>query len=345
MQRRTAIIAALLATAIGVAAHAGEPEVGAKAPGLTVTKWIGGEPVDLEKADPNDVFVLAFWPSVYRQARYYTPQLAELQRQFQDKRVRVIAVTDEDDETIQRFLNSGWRKQMTFTIAIDRRGRSMRRWTIENNRLDPVRTYVVKSGKVVWAGNIHQELDSQVAEACGDAAYLAGAKEQQVQATKLRTAFEDEKWDDALAALDKMQAFKPREGRLCTARYMVLAMKKKDAAAAKAYGPTLLANCDDPEVLNELAWGMLTEQTWTEARDLEFAREVAHKALRLTDEKNGAIVDTYARALFELGDLKAAIEWQKKAVKICQSNDEFRGSLNEVENTLQRYQNKLNRGI
>jgi hypothetical protein len=98
-------------------------------------------------------------------------------------------------------------------------------------------------GKVVWVGQPREELDVQVAEACGDAEYLAGAKAQQTQAAKLRTAFEDEKWDDALAALDKMQAFKPREGRLCSARYMVLAMKKKDAAAAKAYGPTLLACC------------------------------------------------------------------------------------------------------
>jgi hypothetical protein len=45
-----------------------------------------------------------------------------------------------------------------------------------------------------------------------------------------------------------------------------------------------------------------------------------------------------------VGDLKA-VEWQKKAVSICKQNDEFRGSLDEVESTLQKYQTKLNRGI
>lgn len=345
MQRRKAFIPALLTLFVGTMVFAGEPELGEKAPALTVAKWIGGEPVDLEKADAADVFVLSFWPASQRQARYYTSQLSELQRQFRDKRVRVIVVTDDDEETIEKFLNGGWRKQVAFTIALDKRGRSMKRWAPQTNWAEPGRTCVVKGGKVVWVGHPREELDVQVAEACGDTEYLVGAKEQQTQAAKLRTAFEDEKWDDALAALDKMQAFKPREGRLCTARYMVLAMKKKDAAAAKAYGPTLLANCDDPEVLNELAWGMLTEKAWEEAQDLEFSRALAHKAMMLTEEKNGAIVDTYARALYEMGDLKAAVEWQKKAVNICKHKDEFRGSLDEVEGTLQKYQHKLNRGI
>lgn len=345
MQRRMVRMAALLATMLAARAHAAGPEAGDKAPALTVVKWIGGEPVDLEKADPSEVFVLSFWPASHRQARYYTSQLTELQRQFRDKRVRVIVVTDEDEETIDKFLNGGWRRQVNFTIALDKRSRSMKRWAPETNWSEPGRTCIVKGGKVVWVGQPREELEVQVAEACGDAEYLAGAKEQQVQATKLRSAFEDEKWDDALAALDKMQAFKPREGRLATARYMVLAMKKKDAEAAKKYGVTLLANCDDPEVLNELAWGMLTEEAWAEAQDFDFSRAVAHKAMILTDEKNGAIVDTYARALFEMGDLKGAVEWQKKAVNICRNNDEFRGSLDEVEETLQRYQTKLNRGI
>lgn len=345
MQRRMALIATLPALLGGVSAFAAAPEVGDKAPALTVTKWIGGEPVDLEKADAADVFVLSFWPASQRQARFYTSQLSELQRQFRDKRVRVIVVTDEDEDTIDKFLNGGWRRQVAFTIAIDKRSRSMKRWSPQTNWSEPGRTCIVKGNKVVWVGQPREELEVQVAEACGDAEYLAGAKEQQVQAAKLRTAFEDEKWDDALSALDKMQAFKPREGRLATARYMVLAMKKKDADAAKKYGATLLANVDDPEVLNELAWGMLTEKTWAEAQDLEFSRAVAHKAMTLTDEKNGAIVDTYARALYEMGDLKGAIEWQKKAVNICRNNDEFRGSLDEVEETLQKYQHKLNRGI
>lgn len=347
MQRRivTMVTQLTLVGCAGAGAVAAAPEVGDKAPALTVAKWIGGEPVDVEKADADEVFVLTFWPAGQRQARYYTSQLTELQRQFRDKRVRVIVVTDEDAETIDRFLNGGWRRQVAFTIALDKRGRSMKRWSPQSHWAEPGRTCIVKGGKVIWVGQPREELEVQVAEACGDTEYLAGAKEQQVQATKLRTAFEDEKWDDALAALDKMQAFKPREGRLCTARYMILAMKKKDAEAAKAYGRTLLAQCDDPEVLNELAWGMLTEKVWAEAQDLEFSRAVAQKAMMLTDEKNGAIVDTYARALYEMGDLKGAVEWQKKAVNICRTNDEFRGSLDEVEETLQRYQTKLNRGI
>ena len=72
-------------------------------------------------------------------------------------------------------------------------------------------------------------------------------------------------------------------------------------------------NLQDPDTLNQLAWNILTSDK-VKQRDLPLATRLAKQAMAATEEKRGDILDTYARALFDSGQVAQAIEYQKKAV-------------------------------
>ena len=73
------------------------------------------------------------------------------------------------------------------------------------------------------------------------------------------------------------------------------------------------ADIQNPRWLNELAWSILTSED-VRQRDLPLATRLAQQALELSESKDGNILDTYARALFDSGRVAEAIECQKKAV-------------------------------
>lgn len=72
----------------------------------------------------------------------------------------------------------------------------------------------------------------------------------------------------------------------------------------------------DPYDLNCLAWKILTELDPSQ-RDCPLALRLAQSAVDATDGKSAAILDTYARALFDSGRVTEALEWQQKAIDAC----------------------------
>ncbi len=83
---------------------------------------------------------------------------------------------------------------------------------------------------------------------------------------------------------------------------------------------------DDASVLNSAAWLLLIMPD-AKHQDPETALAYARTAVRLTDEGDHMILDTLALALFETGDVLAAIEVQKKAVSMAPDLAEYRERL------------------
>ena len=89
----------------------------------------------------------------------------------------------------------------------------------------------------------------------------------------------------------------------------------------------------DAETLNGYAWDILTDEN-IKQRDLPLATKLAKAAVDASDGKEAAILDTYARALFDSGKVADAVEQQKKAVAAC-TDDTMKSDL---EATLKKYQ-------
>jgi thiol-disulfide isomerase/thioredoxin len=116
--------------------------------------------------------------------------------------------------------------------------------------------------------------------------------------------------------------------------YLEEATGEADDAKLAALGRELGAiETKNASLLNEVAWTLLTEEG-IKKRDLPLAYKLAKAAFDACDGRQAAIVDTYARALFDTGKVAEAIEYQKKAVALAE-NDAVREQLTEA---LKRYE-------
>jgi thiol-disulfide isomerase/thioredoxin len=106
--------------------------------------------------------------------------------------------------------------------------------------------------------------------------------------------------------------------------------KAKAAELAKQLGGL---NLNDAQMLNDFAWAILTDET-IKQRDLPLATKLAKAGVDASKDKNAAILDTYARALFDSGKVVDAIAYQLKAIAVCANDSEK----SELEATLKKYQ-------
>ena len=96
------------------------------------------------------------------------------------------------------------------------------------------------------------------------------------------------------------------------------------------------AKCKNSMLLNQASWTILTDERF-KTRDLKLALAFAKDAFDACEGKEAAIVDTYARALFDNNKVKEAVEFQKKALELLKDGD----NRQEMEAALKKYQEKL----
>lgn len=310
--RRLPWIAALTFT-ISMALHAAK--IGDPAAPLKVAGWVKGEAVDLSKKGEAQVHVVEFWATWCGPCRTSIPHLTELQKRF-GKRVTIIGISDEDAETVEPFVKK-MGESMDYTIAVDPErvvyDAYMKAYA---QRGIPTAFVVNQTGQIAWVGHPMADLDVVIENV------LAG-KHDLIAAQK---EFEGR------ASLAERQ----REVTQLFGQYVGELNEGTKEDASKAGEELLKAVGSDPKMLNLVAWTLMTSDGIAH-RDIEFALRVAKEALDQTDGKNADIVDTYARGLFELGRIEAAIEHQKKAIELATSAE----MKSDLEATLKEYQDKL----
>jgi thiol-disulfide isomerase/thioredoxin len=303
-------------------------ELGDAAPALKVEKWIKGGPVDVQ--DGKNVYVVEFWATWCSPCKASIPHLTALQKEYKDKGVVVVGVSV--DEALKRKTRDNVAPfvqekgdEMGYTVALDDADKTTRKAYMDGFVFDGIPTaFVIDKGKVVWAGQSDDTedgsiawngLDKAVAEiVAGKYDLKAAAKadqERRVVVEKRRKALEV-----ANKYLDAVKASEKPEG-----------IEKLGQDALAALGT-------DPSLLNGFAWSLLTDED-IKFRDLKFALRVAKAAYDASEGKEAGIVDTYARALFDNGQKKEVIEYQKKAVQLAGKDDAMRA---ELETTLKKYE-------
>lgn len=108
-----------------------------------------------------------------------------------------------------------------------------------------------------------------------------------------------------------------------------------DAKLAELGKKLAAIDTTNAQMLNQVAWTLLTNGS-VKKRDLPLATKLAKGAYDASEGKDAAIVDTYARALFDSGKVDEAIRHQKKAVELCTDG----AMRQELSANLERYQAK-----
>jgi thiol-disulfide isomerase/thioredoxin len=131
-----------------------------------------------------------------------------------------------------------------------------------------------------------------------------------------------------------------RKAQALLEEYVNATGKDGDPAKAAELGRKLESfQTSNSETLNEIAWALLTDDS-IKSRDIKLALRIAKRGVDASNGKDSSVLDTYARALYEDGQVPEAIAQQKKAVELAEDPD----MKAEFAKNLEKYQAKRNEG-
>lgn len=303
-------------------------DVGSDAPQLFIKDWVKGEPIDLSKVEKDKVVVIEFWATWCGPCLRGIPHLSDMQEFFKEKGVRFVGVTDEDKKLVKSFLDDrGWDKKMRYTVACDDKRKTSNAWMKAAEQNGIPCAFVVQGGKIKWIGHPMEDAFGDTIATLADdlerykkfqAKHKAEEKRIEDIRAKISNAVNAEEWQKAYDAMGELLAIEPDNFAAEFSRYHLLQVKMDKKTDAAKYGRDLVTRTKDVESLNMLSWQVLKHEDFAEGRDLDLSMLAVKKAMKLSDEKEPSVIDTYAWVLAEQGDFKRAIEWEEKAVEMAE---------------------------
>lgn len=280
-RRSSALILFVLAAAfLGNAAEIGDP-----AAPLAIASWVKGAPVEVGQGDK--VYVIEFWATWCPPCHESIPHLTALQEKYKDELV-IVGITDEDPATVQHFLEQMGDK-MDYTIAIDSSRTTSEGYMNAYGQTGIPAAFVLdRQGRVTWVGSpLVQEFEDVIERV------VAGSY-------------------DGVAARKDAELLKVREELY---QEFVTYCGTGDVDNANALADKILKeHSTGADLLTGVAWAYLYSKNEA-ARNPKRAVEFAAAAAKVTEGKNFIVLDVYARALSESGDLAGAIREQQRALE------------------------------
>jgi len=318
-------------------------DIGSPAPALAISEWVKGEKVEGFK--PGQVYVVEFWATWCGPCLASMPHLAELQTKYGDK-AQMIGVSTEESSKVTDFLKeeqkegSTWDETITYRLGMDVEGKTNEAYmSASGERGIPTAFIVGREGTIEWIGHPMQmdEPLAKVVEGKWDRTIAKkereDARKQQLAMMKaqreIRQALASGDLETAIKVVDEVMASQPKAVRLGLVKLQLLG-NRENKDEANRYAETLATKHfqDSPQLLNDLSWGIAADQIYPGT--LDTALKAAKRAVELTMEKDGAVMDTLARVYFEQGKLDDAIAWSKKAVAAAEHP--------EIVEALKRYE-------
>lgn len=361
---RTTLFAAALAGAMTAMAHgqASKEEtkkevevkplaVGDPARAVDIQHWIKGDAV--KSFESGKVYVLEFWATWCGPCRASMPHISDVQTQYKDYGVTFIGVSDEELPTVVKFLCSKdkdklWFEKIAYTLATDP-DRSVYTDYMKAAGQNGIPTAFIigKDQHIEWIGHpmgIDKPLEAVVKDtwdrnefkATFDKEQAAEREAMKAQA-ELNTAMKEKNWDKVMSILDKQIEASDGSFGPSMRKFTILLTQMDQPDKAYAWGHEIAKkNWDEAMVLNQMAWFVVDSPT-VKTRDLAFAHKLASRANELTEDKDAAILDTFARVYYEQGDLKNAIRIQKKAVEFAPEGP----MAEDIANALKKYEEEF----
>lgn len=320
---------------------------GDPAPALEVEKWVKGSEV---KFEAGKVYVVEFWATWCAPCRAAMPHLSEIQKTLKDKGVTVIGVSspglrDKIDDVEKMVTEKG--DMMGYTVAWDRAGATVNNYmTAARLRGIPASFVIDQKGKVAWYGS-PSELDFVLDEVvAGTWDHKSGPSKLKKMGEEREAVFADAESDPkgSLKLLAEFETKYPKAVKDLQPIKYELQMMAGDYDAAYKTGAALVDQAiaqKNPETLNMIAWNIVDPAGDVKKKDVDFAMRAAAAAVKLTNEKDGAILDTLARCYWLKGDKVKAIELQKKAIA-AMTKDQPEEMKSELEETLKEYEGGSN---
>ena len=220
----TAAVAATcsIATAQGGASQpAPSLGLGDKAPKVDLSKVVKG---DFDGKFMNDkVYVVEFWATWCGPCKTSMPHLSELQKEYKDKGVTIIGVSDETEKKVADFIGSGdWPQKTQYVIATDNERKTSNAYMRAAGQNGIPTAFIVgKTGQVEWIGHpmsmdeplaqvVAGTYDREAAKKQMAAEKAFEAKQQEMQ-QKMMMAYQQQDWDAMIKILNEGMAEAPKD--------------------------------------------------------------------------------------------------------------------------------------
>lgn len=321
------------------------------APGLEIAHWVKGEAI--EAFEEDNVYIVEFWATWCGPCLAAMPHVSEVQEKYRDYGVSVVGISDEPLQTVVEFLarereeGELWYQTIQYTLATDPERRPHTEYMkAAGQRGIPTAFIVGKTGEVEWIGHpmhMDEPLDQIVhgswdRDSFREEFIVQQERERKVMdlMMKIREHRSEEDWHGVLKTYDTLIELVPNPSYKAE-RFMTLLRDVNAPKEAYRYGNEIVEeHWDEAHVLNHIAWGIVDEEG-VQTRDLDFAYKAAKRANELTESEDAAILDTLARVYYEKGDLKNAVQWQRKSVE----HSEGIWYADDLKETLERYEAEL----
>jgi thiol-disulfide isomerase/thioredoxin len=262
--------------------------LGDPAPPLSIGTWLKGGPVEV--GEDKGVVVVEFWATWCPPCKDSIPHLTELQKQYADKGVSIVGITDEEEGTVRPFVEQ-MGDQMGYAVAIDDEGKTGQAYMAAFGVQTIPHAFVVDGkGLIVWHG-MPMELDDVLAKVV-DGTY--DAKRQQA-AEKVKSLY---------------------------MIYSFLLQSAKEPDIALMVGKRMLEyGVDDAGTLEEII--MLPCLTAKDDADLmAFAAEAVKAYEGLEGGETARVCRMGALVAYQRGDTDTAVQLQERAVSLAENEPE-----------------------
>jgi len=314
-----AMLIALMLSPVALGQRRDKLELGDKAPGLDIEKWVNGEDISIE---PGKVYVIEFWATWCKPCRKTIPHLNQLHKIYQYEGLQVIGISSEKEVSkVERFVRR-MGDQMSYNIAVDRRDSTQRAW-MQNAGLNgiPAAFIVGNKGKVQWFGNPHPQADQEefdrILQLCLDGRYDAKLMK---KAKPLLDAVERHRkvknWRMAFQRLDDVIELDPQVFALeHFTKYEMMAVDMGEPQRADEYAHQLLNQySDDASFLAQFAEFIATNPKISDRdRNLDTALELARAAKKAYGEGEPEGYAIVALVHRQRGEHRKAVQQQTQA--------------------------------
>lgn len=154
----TSILSAVALSFLTVTAFGAKSDgaaIGDAAPPLSIKSWVQGGPITFK---PGQVTVVEFWATWCPPCRTSIPHINKIQKQYADKQVVVVGVSNEAKKTVAAFIKK-MGKDMTYPVAIGDDKMTAGYMQAYNVRGIPHAFVVDAEGKISWHGHPMSGMD------------------------------------------------------------------------------------------------------------------------------------------------------------------------------------------
>jgi thiol-disulfide isomerase/thioredoxin len=323
-------------------------KVGDPAPATRPESMLQGEAV--KEFKKGEIYVFECWASWCGPCIAAIPHLDDLHKRMGKKGIVITGVNvweaERDAASAQRakdFLKAQGDK-MSYRVAVG--GKAFVKDWLEAAEVNGIpHAFVVAEGKIAWMGHpieltaemlgdiltgtplaaaapIVEKIPSRrpgkpavpASTAPGDAEMAAA----QAKLDALTEAMRDRDWDAVEKALPAAAGVMPKkEGQeLRESVEAQIGLARGDPTKFYAQLARLAdEEFDDAEVMNEIAWRLLTMKAFAQNPNLALAEKCAVQAVKLTKETHADKLDTLARLRWLQGKKEEALRWQIKSVE------------------------------